>query len=224
MAVTATPLEARAAVEAARATIVAAHAAVGLTWSHNQAAARALRAAEALSRTAVALLISSTPSSAPDPVAPRKRRQRRKPKTAAPKPDEKMPDVIADKASTNVDDVAMDDAHSAAAVVVESKLSLEVEQVVTSRSFEIGDRVLVLEGDGAPPELHGAMCVIHELPDANNSLLKVKVPKDRQKADGLPEVMVVHSNCVMHRPVPSSSASSWSRTTPSRRKQRGGAS
>ena len=78
MAKTAPPLAARAAIEASRAAVIAVHAAVGLTWGHDRAAARALRAAEALARTAVALLVAPPPAEVPNAAPRRRRRQRKK--------------------------------------------------------------------------------------------------------------------------------------------------
>ena len=60
------------ALDAARAAVLAVHAAVGISWTVHRQAARTLRAAEALRRTFVALLQSPlpTPVHAPAPLRP----------------------------------------------------------------------------------------------------------------------------------------------------------
>ena len=69
------------AVEAARAAVLASHAAAGLAWQRDKSAARVLRAAEALCRSAVAVLSAPVPTE-PEPTAvaqatsPRRRRRR----------------------------------------------------------------------------------------------------------------------------------------------------
>ena len=83
-------MEVKMALEAARAAVLAVHAAVGLVWPHHRQAARGLRAAEGLCRSAVALLVSPS-ALLPPPVAPagelpgggRRRRRRGKRATAS---------------------------------------------------------------------------------------------------------------------------------------------
>ena len=66
------PKELAVALEAARAAVLAVHAAVGIGWPVNRQAARTLRAAEALCRTSVAILQCTLPKPvhAPEPSGP----------------------------------------------------------------------------------------------------------------------------------------------------------
>ena len=187
MATTAS-LEVRAAVEAARATVVAAHAAVGLVWSHNKAAARALRAAEALSRTAVALLTAPSPAPAPAPAAPRKRRQRRKPETAATKSNEELPAATADKAPANE---AATVCAAAGADTAASAPSAAPAEPAEPACFAAGDKVLVT--DGTPlRDLIGGVCEVVEQ-GLNKDHFRLKVPKERAELLGR-SLVVVHTD------------------------------
>ena len=78
----------RVAADAARGSLIAIHAAAGLSGVHSREATRLLRAAEGLVRTAVAIMGAPVspvqpPAAAPQPAAPRRRRPRKR-RAAAP--------------------------------------------------------------------------------------------------------------------------------------------
>ena len=78
----------RVAVDAARGSLIAIHAAAGLSGAQSREATRLLRAAEGLVRAAVAVMAAPVspvqpPAAAPQPAAPRRRRPRKR-RAAAP--------------------------------------------------------------------------------------------------------------------------------------------
>ena len=104
------PASRRIAIEATRAAVLAAHASVGLAWPVDRQAARAIRAAEALLRSATAILAASPPpvveAAAPaQPAAPRRGRRGKRAGRKKVEPDAKAGEVADPKSDVLMESI-----------------------------------------------------------------------------------------------------------------------